>query len=253
LSAQGEARRRVAIVVVGNEVLSGKVVEQNAAYFIRRLRELGARVCEVVIVEDDIDAIARAVSRLRGEVDDLVTSGGVGPTHDDVTIEAVARALGVAVVESQAIAQRLATLVRGPLTAGHRRLCKVPEGSELVFGSKVPWPIARIAGEAGQAHVWLFPGVPPLLQALFEDVCHHFAGSPPWHVAALELVAEESAVCEALDGIVAAHPTVAIGSYPRREDGGWKLRLTFEGDDPTSVAAALGEAERRFASWRAEP
>lgn len=247
------ARRAVAIIVVGNEVLSGKVAEQNAAYFIRRLRELGARVREVVIVEDDVQAIARAVRRLRPEVDDVVTSGGVGPTHDDVTIEAVALALGVPVVESPAIAERLEAIVRAPLTPGHRRLCKIPDGSELVFGTKVPWPIARIAGGASEADLWLFPGVPPLLQALFEDVRQHFAGSPPFHHAALELVAEESMICEALDGIVLAHPAVAIGSYPRREDGGWRLRLTFEGDAEDAVRAALAEAERCFASYRSQP
>lgn len=237
------SRRTVGVVVVGNEVLSGKVAEQNAAYLIKRFRELGARVREVVIVEDEIPAIVEAVKRLSDRCDDVLTTGGVGPTHDDVTIEAVAAAVGVPVEESPAILERLASLIRGPLTPGHRRLCKVPLGAELVFGTKIPWPIARIR------NIWLFPGVPPLLQALFEDVRARFEGSPPWHAGHIELVAEESTIVEVLDALVARHLAVAIGSYPRREQGVWHLRLTFEGDSAVAVEAAVGDARVVFAAW----
>lgn len=242
--AEAAARRRtIGIVVVGNEVLSGKVQELNAAFLIKRFRELGARVREVAIVEDEVPAIVRAVQRLSGECDEVLTTGGVGPTHDDVTVEAVARAFGVEVIESPEILERLAGFVKGPLTAGQRRLCRVPAGSAQVWGKRFPWPIAHLG------NVWLFPGVPPLLQSLFEDAREHFEGSPPWHQAALELVTDESSIVEALDGLVVRHTLVAIGSYPRREDGTWKLRLTFEGDSEAAVAAALGEAALLFAAW----
>lgn len=240
------ARRRViGLVVVGNEVLSGKVQELNAAFLIKRFRELGARVREVAIVEDDVDAIARAVARLAAECDDVLTTGGVGPTHDDVTIEAVARAAGVEVIESPEIMERFERLVKAPLSVGQRRLCRVPAGSALVFGTRVPWPIAKTG------NVWLFPGVPPMLQQLFEDARPHFEGSPPWHQAALELATDEPTIVLRLDELVVRHGAVAIGSYPRREDSGWKLRLTFEGDSADAVAAALCDAEALFAGYRA--
>lgn len=93
----------VSLVVIGNEVLCGKVEEQNARYLIKRLRALGARVREIVFIEDDVAAIAEAVSRVSRRSDAVITTGGVGPTHDDVTVAGVAMALGVPVVEDEAI------------------------------------------------------------------------------------------------------------------------------------------------------
>ncbi len=239
----------MSIVVVGNEVLSGKVVEQNAAFLIDRLKVLGARVREVVFVEDDISAIAEALSRVGARSDEVLVTGGIGPTHDDVTIQAAARALGVAVVEDAGLVDQVARLGkpgregRAP-TAGERRLARVPEGATLMWGTTgVPWPVAK----AG--NLWLFPGVPPLMQALFNGLVHHFSGSPARFGGALELSVEESVICEALDAIVAAHVSVEIGSYPRREGGGWQLRLTFESVDEAATAAAVAAARAAFESY----
>lgn len=251
MRAQPDEARRVvvSIVVVGNEVLSGKVVEQNAAFLIDRLKTLGARVREVAFVEDDIAAIAEALVRVGARSDQVLVTGGIGPTHDDVTIQAAALALGVPVVEDAGLVDQVARLGkpgregRAP-TAGERRLARVPEGATLMWGTTgVPWPVAK----AG--NLWLFPGVPPLMQALFNGLVHHFSGSPARFGGALELSVEESVICEALDAIVAAHVSVEIGSYPRREGGGWQLRLTFESVDEAATAAALAAARAAFESY----
>jgi len=242
----GVARRLcVSIVVVGNEVLSGKVVEQNAAFLIGRLKVLGARVREVVFVEDDVDAIAEALARVRVRSDEVLVTGGIGPTHDDVTIQAAAQALGVAVVEEPQLLVQIARLGKSAregreLTSGERRLARVPAGATLQWSERLPWPVARVA------NLWLFPGVPPLLQALFEGLVGRFSGAPPLFAEALELTIEESVICEALDAIVAAHGAVEIGSYPRREAGVWQLRLTFESPDLAATTAAVTAARAAF-------
>lgn len=251
----------VSIIVVGNEVLSGKVVEQNAAFLIGRMKALGARVREVVFVEDDVAAIVEAMQRTRARSDEVLVTGGVGPTHDDVTIAAAALALGVEVIEDEALVEQIVRLRRatvgsaaggsapgqpgaGPgANAGERRLARVPAGAVLMWGDKVPWPVAKAA------NLWLFPGVPPLMQALFEGLVRHFEGSPERFGEALELVVEESIICEALDAIVLAHAKVEIGSYPRREAGVWRLRLTFESTDAAATEAAVAAARAAFAAY----
>ena len=239
----------MSLVVVGNEVLSGKVVEQNAAFLIGRLKTLGARVREVAFVEDDVDAIAEALARVRLRSDEVLVTGGIGPTHDDVTILGAAQALGVAVVEDAELLAQIGRIGKSAregreLTPGERRLARLPAGAKLHWGDRrVPWPVARAA------NLWLFPGVPPLLQALFEGLVEHFSGSPPIFSEALELTIEESAICEALDAIVAAHGSVEIGSYPRREAGTWQLRLTFESHDASATAAAVMAARAAFQAY----
>lgn len=238
----------VSLVVVGNEVLSGKVVEQNAAFLIGRMRALGARVREVVFVEDDVPAIAEALGRVGPRSDHVLVTGGIGPTHDDVTILATATALGVPVVEDADVLDQLSRIAKSaragqPLTAGERRLARVPEGSRLMWSERIPWPVAKVA------NIWLFPGVPPLMQALFDGLKSHFEGSPTLYSRGLELTVEEAAICEPLDAIVLAHPEVEIGSYPRREGGVWHLRLTFESGREDAVIAALDAAVSAFGQY----
>jgi molybdenum cofactor synthesis domain-containing protein len=237
----------VSLVVIGNEVLAGKVVEQNATFLIDRMKTLGVRVREIVFVEDDVHAIAEALQRVGPRSDEVLVTGGIGPTHDDVTIQAAALALGVSVVEDLALVQqieRIGARGEGQASPGERRLARVPEGATLVWGAgRVPWPAIRAA------NLWLLPGVPVLLQMLFEGLVPHFSGSPPLYSEVLELSVDEATICERLDAIVAAHETVEIGSYPRREAGAWRLRLTFDSHDQAATQAALEAARAAFSHY----
>jgi len=236
-----QTRVVVSLVVIGNEVLSGKVDELNARFLIGRLRDLGARLREVAFVEDEVGAIAEAVARVSARSDLVITTGGVGPTHDDVTVSGVAQALGVPVVEDP----QILTLIGKHLAAapGARRLARVPEGSTLMRGKRVPWPVIRCH------NVWLFPGVPMMLQALFDDLSEHFGGSPTRYSDKLQLIVEESLICVTLDALVTRHLAVEVGSYPRREGGVWRLELTFDGPDAGAVDAARNEAALLFSAW----
>src|SRR5258708_29391559 len=133
-----------AILVIGNEILSGKVDEANVAVLAREVRALGILLERVVVVLDDVDTIAKEVTHLAGAHDWLFTSGGVGPTHDDVTIEAVAKAFGVAVVSSPEMEAMLRAHYKERCTDGHLRMALVPEGASLEVSREVRWPTIRL-------------------------------------------------------------------------------------------------------------
>ncbi len=248
--AAGKARPTAGLCIIGDEVLSGAVRDANTPFLIDALRELGLRVREVVQVPDDVAAIVEALDRLRARCDVVLTTGGIGPTHDDVTLTAVAEVFGVDIIEDTEILSVLEA--HAPLTAGRRRLARVPAGATAVWSRAVRWPVTRME------NVWLLPGVPDFLQALFADLRTHLPSGPQHARAALELAVEESAICETLDALVARWPGVSVGSYPRPEreaDGRlcWRVRLTFEGPDALAVSAAHADAEACFSAWRAAP
>ncbi len=230
------------IVVIGDEVLGAKVEEANTAYLLRRFRELGIEVTRVVIVPDRAEAIAREVRASAQSADVVITTGGVGPTHDDVTIDAIAAAWGVPVV----VAAELEVLVRrffGAQTSrGHLRLARIPQGATLEGGGGPPWPTVRLE------NVWILPGIPRLMRAKFDALAPRLTEeldcSPLWQ-AALWVTAFEADVVDALEAVVAAWPDVAIGSYPRREEGRWRIRITLEStvrERTAGAARALEEA-----------
>ncbi|MFT7581799.1 MAG: molybdenum cofactor synthesis domain-containing protein [Myxococcota bacterium] len=226
-------RPTAAAIIIGNEILSGKVEEKNAAFLIGRFRALGVRLAEVAFIEDTREAIVSAIHRLSPEHDFVVTTGGVGPTHDDVTMSAVADAFGVSLVDSEELKTIMTRLMKAAPTPGHLRMTWVPDGSESVYGADMPWPTTKMR------NVFIFPGVPWLLRAKFQDIEGHFASTHRVHLGVFELDAEEAHICESLDAIVGAHPNVEIGSYPRYEAGAWKIRLTVEALGPAPILAAM--------------
>ncbi len=224
--------RTAAALVIGNELLSGKIQDQNILVLARTLRSVGVLLKRVVMVLDDKDTIAAEVTALANAHDVVFTSGGVGPTHDDVTISAVAQAFGVGVVESNEIATLLKNYYGSKITAGHLAMAKVPEGAKLSASVENVWPAII------KENVWVLPGVPQV-----------FAMKMPLVTKALELgfrfvslslctTLDEGNLKERLDAVVEAHPGVDIGSYPTWEDPRYRTKLTFDGVDPTAVKTA---------------
>src|SRR5579859_1788779 len=147
-----------AAIVIGDEILSGKVDEANVAILARALRSLGVLLRRVVVVMDDIDAIVHEVRELSRSHDWLFTSGGVGPTHDDVTVEAVARAFGVRVVSSPDMEGMLRAHYQERCTPGHLRMALIPEGASLEATADITWPTIRLG------NTWLLPGIPEVFR-----------------------------------------------------------------------------------------
>lgn len=225
-----------ALIVVGNEVLSGKVSDENGPWAARRLRALGVDLLAMRTVRDLVDEVSAAVTELRGRADWIFTSGGVGPTHDDITVRAVAAALGRPVIRHAPLAEAIRALHRqhhGGAEAPEAalRMADVPEGTRLLGDAGYP----TLAVE----NVVMLPGVPQFFRYQLERIAPLLA-SPPFRLACIYLSVGEGEVAPVLDGVVAAHPGVEIGSYPRFDEGvDHRVKITLESKDAARVGAAL--------------
>lgn len=221
-----------AALVIGNELLSGKVHEANLLVLARLLRALGIELRRVVMVPDDVTTISREVRELAAAHDVLFTSGGVGPTHDDVTIEAVADAFAVSVVESPEMASLLRAHYRDACTEGHLRMALVPEGADLVSSDEVRWPTVVMR------NVWVLPGIPEVFRMKLPLVRERVRGRRPFFSRAVHTKLDEGVLKPLLDRVVAQHPSVEVGSYPAWGNELYATKLTFDGRAEPDVAAA---------------
>ncbi|HYS81763.1 MAG TPA: molybdopterin-binding protein [Anaeromyxobacteraceae bacterium] len=223
-----------AVIVVGNEVLSAKVSDENGPYAARALRARGVQLEVLLTLPDRLESIAEAVARERARVDWLFTAGGVGPTHDDVTLPAVARALGRGLVREPRLA---ANIRRWHLRHGAEpppaalRMADVPEGTWLAGDPSFPVMVVE--------NVVMLPGPPAFFQAQLNAFAETIL-APPFRLAVIYLGLGEDHFATALDRVASDHPGVAIGSYPRFDDADHRVRVTFEAKDAALVELALG-------------
>ena len=224
--------RTAAALIIGNELLSGKIAEGNLLGLARELRALGVLLSRAVLILDDLEVIAREVRELSAAHDVVFTSGGVGPTHDDLTIEGVARAFGVSVVVAPAMEEMIRRYYGDRITDGHLLMARVPEGARLVSSAAIPWPTVVMR------NVWVLPGVPEVFQMKLPHVRAELTGGTPFSSLAVYTRLDEGDLKPHLDRIVAAHPDVEVGSYPKWHDPEYRTKLTFDGLDAARVRAA---------------
>jgi molybdenum cofactor synthesis domain-containing protein len=231
--------QRAGIVLVGNEILSGKVTDANAAYLCRELRGLGVDVRRIGVIPDDVEEIAREVEAFSRAFDLVFTSGGVGPTHDDVTIEGVARAMGVRVVRHPDLVGALERYHRerlGPgarLEAPHLKMAEIPEGAELLADGNVRFPTILMR------NVYILPGVPEIFRQKFEAIRDRFRDQP-FHLRQVFVSVAESALAPYLNDLLAAYPSLLLGSYPEFSNPEYRVKVTLESRDAPYLEGALG-------------
>ncbi len=223
-----------AILLIGDELLSGKVVDENARFLIGELRELGVAVRRVLIIPDVVEEIAVAVRELSAGHTHLFTSGGVGPTHDDLTMEGVARAFGVKVARHPDLERMLRDFYGDKLEDRNLRMADLPEGAALLPSDHAAWPVAAFR------NVYILPGIPVIFRRKFLAIRDRFR-QRPFHLRCLFTGDDEGRIAAHLDHVAAAHPEVAIGSYPRITDSGWRVKITLESKDPDAVERAVEE------------
>lgn len=222
-----------AILLIGNELLSGKIRDENASWAARRLRVLGVDLRRVVTVPDVQADIVEEIRRTSPRVDYLFTSGGVGPTHDDITIAAVAAAFDVPL----RLDPELDVLIQGHFgdrcTDAHRRMAEVPVGVRLEWGGALRWPVYVMQ------NVFILPGVPSLFRTKFDAVAGTLETGTFWLRSIYLNHMDEGRIAELLRGVEDAQP-VSIGSYPRfGAPGEWRIRLTVEAREPAPVNASI--------------
>jgi molybdenum cofactor synthesis domain-containing protein len=232
-----------ALVVIGDEILSGRTQDKNIAQLASWLNVQGIRLAEVRVVADDTAAIVEAVNTLRARNDYLFTTGGIGPTHDDITVDAIAEALGVAVEHHpQAMAileQYYAT--RGGLTETRARMARVPAGASLIEN--------RVSGAPGirTGNVFIMAGVPHITAGMLDALTGTLEGGRPVISKTIGCWVAESEVADLLRAAEKAHEGVSIGSYPFFREGRVGANFVVRSPDAALVdtcIAALADALR---------
>jgi molybdenum cofactor synthesis domain-containing protein len=234
------------VLIIGNEILSGKTQDTNLQFLGFELAKLGIRLAEGRVVRDEPAAIVHHVNECRREFTYVFTTGGIGPTHDDITAECIAQAFGVPLVLNDEAVERLQRGGR-PLNEARLKMARVPQGAELVDNPLSGAPGFRID------NVFVFAGIPSIARAMFASAVPMLVKAAPILSASLDVYLREGDFAEALDAIQKHHATVEIGSYPFNRDGKLGATLVARGTDGPllrkvvdEIAAAIGRLGGEF-------
>ncbi len=234
--AEPTGPRTAAILVVGDEILSADVPDENTPFLARRLWELGIHVDRIVVVGDRREELAGEIRSLARSHDLVFVAGGMGPTHDDVTREAVADALRQPLELNPTARELLAADYGERMTASEGDMARIPRGARILRGR------ARLAFAFQVGNVFAFPGVPSLLQDVF-DVTAEELLSAPFHKETMWVRGKEGDFSETLRGIQVSHAAVGIGSYPVFVEGRYRCKLVLRARDRVSLDAARSAIE----------
>ena len=239
-----------ALAVIGDEILSGRTQDRNVAQVATWLNEQGIRLAEVRIVPDDAAKIAETVNELRERHDYLFTTGGIGPTHDDITVDAIAAAFGVPVVvhpEARALLEDYYRDRPGGLNESRLRMARVPEGAELIFNPSTAAPGVKLG------NVYILAGVPYIAASMLEALTGKLEGGRPMVSVTVGARAAESEVADLLRETEEAHPGVAIGSYPFFKDGRYGANFVMRSDDGDLATQTSLDLQKRLQEAGIEP
>lgn len=238
-----------ALLVIGDEILSGRTQDKNIAQVADWLNRQGIRLGEVRVVPDSEPRIAGAVNELRKAYDYLLTTGGIGPTHDDITVDSIAAAFGVPVIvhpEARRILEDYYA-TRGGVTDARLRMARVPDGAELI-----PNPLSGAPG-VKMHNVYILAGVPSIAANMLEALDGKLQGGRPVVSVTVGAYAAESEVADLLRETEAAHSGVAIGSYPFSKDGRYGANFVMRSDDADLAADTALDLQRRLQEAGIEP
>ena len=232
-----------AILVIGDEILSGRTKDRNIGYIAEHLAKVGVDVREARVVPDIEEEIVAAVNALRVRYDYLFTTGGIGPTHDDITADAVAKAFGVSIGEDpRALAVMMERYTPDDFTPARRRMARIPQGAELVDN-----PISKAPGFR-LGNVIVMAGVPSVMQAMLDHAIQAVRGGAVMLVETVEAGGlPEGRYGEALREVAQARPEVSIGSYPSFKDGQFRNQIVVRCKDPETLAEAKAAVEAMIA------
>jgi len=239
MSEKSKTPPTAGMVVIGNEILSGKVSDSNSPFVCKELNFIGIELLRIAVIPDDFEEIGRTVKSFSETYTWVFTSGGIGPTHDDITIPAIAAAFDAAVVQHPVLDAAIREHYHEKCTDDHLLMARVPEGSEMV---EIPgWSF----GQVQFRNIYIMPGVPQLFHHRFNHIKQLLQGIP-LHLKEFFLHADEGTIAGILRGVDEQFPEVLIGSYPdffRRE---YSLKVTVEARDSDLLSEAAGLLESQF-------
>jgi molybdenum cofactor synthesis domain-containing protein len=236
------------VLIIGNEILSGRTQDANLAFLARGLNGVGIRVREARVIADDAMAIITTLNAARHTFDYVFTTGGIGPTHDDITAQSIANAFGVPLILHPEAKRLLEThYPPGHLNEARLRMAMVPEGAVLL-----PNPISRAPGfQIG--NVFVLPGVPSVMQGIFEQLKYRLRGGEKVLSRSLSCHLAEGTLAGELGALQSRYPDLEIGSYPYFRRGDFGVTLVLRGIDSTRLAAATDELKHLIRALDGEP
>jgi molybdenum cofactor synthesis domain-containing protein len=220
------------IVIIGNEVLSGKTQDTNSYFLCTELRRLGVEVQKISTIQDVIEIIGAEVAAFSRRFDFVFTTGGVGPTHDDVTIEGIAHGFGVNVVRHPDIERRMRQRLGNQVNEARLRMANVPDGAKLLATEALFAPIVNIR------NVYIFPGIPSILQERFHAIKEMFRDTP-YYLKNVYVRYGEGVIAEMLNELLVKFPKLMLGSYPVLDVPEYKVKVTLESKDQSYLDQAL--------------
>lgn len=229
------------LLVIGNEILSGKVVDTNSHFLAGELRKLGVDLERIHTIPDVVGVIAEEVSRFAKAFDWVFTSGGIGPTHDDVTMEAVAQAFGRPMVLDQRLCERMQRAMKDPLNDAMKKMAMLPEGAQIIDAGDLWFPVVVVE------NVYVFPGIPQLFEKKFTSVRDRFSGVP-FQLTRVFVNRYESDIAELLNALLREFPDLMLGSYPKIGEEGYRVLLTLESRDSKYLQRATASLCARLPS-----
>jgi molybdenum cofactor synthesis domain-containing protein len=236
-----------AMLVIGDEILSGRTRDSNMHHLAGRLTGAGIDLCEVRVVPDRREAIIDAVNALRAGFDHVFTSGGIGPTHDDITADCIAAAFGVGIgvrADAHAILEARYRRMGVEFNAGRQRMARIPDGAVLIEN-----PVSGAPGfSLGNVHV--MAGVPSVFEAMVAGLLPGLTGGQPLLSRNYRVDRGEGEVAEALTAIAAEFADVAIGSYPFIREGRFGTTIVARGTDSARLEAVIARLEASFPGAR---
>ena len=234
---------RAALILIGEELLSGKIDDANGVHTIRTLRKIGVDLREIRMIGDEIDHIGDVVRDAASRYDVVFTSGGIGPTHDDLTMRGIAGGFGLTMETHEGMLQ----IIRERFGAQDatleiwERMAQLPAGCEVVLSEGTRVPIFRLR------NVWILPGVPELFRLQFDQIARELQGIPT-KLRTIYVNVGEGELAPHLDAVVAAHPHATLGSYPVLHADDHRTRLTVESRDEAILNAAFNALRQRLPS-----
>jgi len=239
--------KTAAILVIGNEVLSGRTREANAWLAAQRLFDRGCKLGEIAIVPDIQTAIVSSLNRLRNTFDAVITSGGIGPTHDDITMDSVAAAFGVELIEHKFIVKAMTDRYgEEGMNEGRRRMTRVPQGARLIRCEKTIAPGAHVG------NVYILAGVPYIFESQLDSILNDFGDTAqPFIRHEIEVDLRESLFARPLEEIQLRYDNVEIGSYPRMCGNKPCGKICLSSQDQSALAAAVRDVEAMLGTIRA--
>ena len=213
-----------ALLVIGNEILSGKVVDTNSPFLAMELRALGVDLERILTIPDDVELIANEVSRMSSDHDYVFTSGGIGPTHDDLTMEGIARAFDRELELNQSMMDRIERAQGTPPNESQRKMALIPADAQVIDAGDLWFPVVIVD------NVHIFPGIPKLLQKKFHSIRDRFRGVP-FELRRIYVKRHESDIAEQLNELLGEFPALMLGSYPQIDQSEYQVLLTLESRD----------------------